>query len=361
MKPLHAAAALAAGIAFATGAGAQQTAPKPDLMAAIDAMPLDRLCTTEQALGYRFGGSDFPPSVIQTPGFERHKLSEGAAPFENVSFTGSKWSSRFVGAIYTFDAGDKPTALAAIQRIAERFRQRGWIERKGGVEDDGPIIDFPPGPGEVNFYSRAEAMHGPGRQGVRASLGFLGSEVSFACEDMAMVETHAREVFGDLPAGTPRPVAPTTPRPAALDPALCVTAEGRASIDAITRGGNQDALTRYIVERMNYMERIVTWKTDRLEKSGKVSKDRMLQLVTAGFTGKAAGDPLAGMAVVMDMLKLAETAEDLREAGDLPGACRATLQMLGGMARIEKTTAAQWAGMEGAIDAEAKRVGVSLD
>lgn len=361
MKLFRAATVLATGALLIGGAHAQKAASRPDLMAAIDAMPLDRLCTNEQALGYRFGGTDFPPSVIQTPGFERHKLGAAAAPFEAASFTGSKWSARYVGAIYTFDAGDKQTALAAIQRIAERFRQRGWIERKGGVEEDGPLIDYPPGPGEVNFYSRAEAMHGLGRQGVRASLGFLGSEVSFACEDMAMVETHAREVFGDLPPGTPRPVAPTNPRPEALNPALCTTAEGRAGIDAITRGSDQDALTRFIVERMNYMERIVVWKTDRLEKSGKVSKDRMLQLATSGFGAKGAGDALAGLQAVMDMLKLAEKAEDLRAAGDLPGACRATVQAVGGMEKVEKATAAQWAGIESALDAEAKRLGISLD
>lgn len=361
MKLHHGAAALAAGTLFATLASAQQSAPKQDLMAAIDAMPLDQLCTTEQALGYRFGGTDFPPSVIQTPGFERHKLNASAAPFETASFTGSKWSSRYVGAIYTFNAGSKQAALAAIQRIAERFRQRGWIERKGGVEEDGPLIDFPPGPGEVSFYSRAEAMRGTGRQGVRASLTLIGPEVNFACEDMAMVETHAREVFGDLPPGTPRPAPPASPRPAALDPALCATAEGRASIDAITSGGDQDALTRYIVERMNYMERIVTWETDRLEKSGKVSKDRMLQLLSSAFTGKGAGDALAGLNVVTEMLELAEKAEELRAAGDLPGACRTTLQTLAGMEKVEKATATQWAGMETAIDAEARRLGISLD
>ncbi|MEN2712380.1 hypothetical protein ACQKOH_16700 [Sphingomonas sp. NPDC092331] len=357
----YAAAALAAGASLIAGANARQVAPKPDLMAAIDAMPLDRLCTTEQALGYRFGAIDYPPSVIQTPGIERHKLDAAAAPFETASFTGSKWSARYVGAIYTFAAGDKQTALAAIQRIAKRFRQRGWVERQGGIEEDGPIIDYPPGPGEVNFYSRAEAMRGPSRQGVRASLRYLGSEVSFACEDMAMVETHAREVFGDLPPGTPRPAAPTAPRPKALDPALCATAEGRAGIDAATNLRTQDALTRFIVERMNYRERIVVWKTDRLEKSGKVSKARMLELATSGFGGKLAGNPFAGLNIVMEMLKFAEKAEDLRAAGDPAGACRATLQAIGGIEKVETVTAAQWAGMESAIDAEATRLGISLD
>ncbi|MBC7061343.1 hypothetical protein G6O49_23470, partial [Salmonella enterica subsp. enterica serovar Enteritidis] len=91
----------------------------------------------------------------------------------------------------------------------------------------------------------------------------------------------------------------------------------------------QDALTRFIVERMNYRERIVVWKTDRLEKSGKVSKARMLELATSGFGGKLAGNPFAGLNIVMEMLKFAEKAEDLRAAGDPAGACRATLQAIG--------------------------------
>lgn len=357
MKPWTALAALI--IVAALPARAQDAPPpRAELFAQIDALPMVAMCNTENALGYGFGKTDAPVSLLPM-GLETRGLSPTALPFKRASLSNTKWSQRYIGATYSFDAGDKATALAAIQRVAEHFRKLGWIERKGGVEDDGPMIDFPPGPGEVAFYSAETARVGPGRKGIRASLTLLGSEVSFSCEDMAMWEVQFAEAFGTLPEGTPRPVAPESIRPEAINPQICVAAEGQAQIRAYAKTDDTDAMTRFLLERSNYAERLTTWKSDRLKKSGKVSDDRLLELALSGL--QTGGDPLAGLAVVGEMLEMAEEITKQEKAGNSEAACRAGVRMLGSLQKIDKTVSAQWAAMNAALDAEAKKLGVSLD
>ncbi|WP_447725351.1 hypothetical protein [Sphingomonas koreensis] len=330
-------------------------------LAMIDTLPLDRMCSTRGALQYDFGSTDIPPSISTIPGSDVYKAPDALRPFTGIAIDGTKWSRRFYRAEYKAQVADKAAGTAMVQRLAARIRERGWIEKAHAEGADGPMIDPPPSPGEARFYSAASAMEGARRQGVRISIEHWGGQLILECTDMALMADHGREVFGDLPEGTPRPVPPATPRPTALDPAICATPEGRAGIEGHL-GNKSQPMMRYVLERTSYGDRIVTWKSDRLKKSGKVSSKRMLDLAMSGLRGgSAGGDPLAGLSAITAMLRHAAAYDRLARAGDPEGACRSAISLFKQFGPIERTTMAQWAAMEKALDDEAKRVGVSWD
>ncbi len=121
-------------------------------------------------------------------------------------------------------------------------------------------------------------------------------------------------------------------------------------------------MMRYVAARARYNEWIVNWKSDRLEKSGKVSSARMAQIALSGLQrGSPRGNPMAGLGAVMDMFAKAEDIAKLEEAGDRRGACRAKVALLANFKTIDATVSKQWESIEAALDAEAARVGVSFD
>ncbi|HVJ02882.1 MAG TPA: hypothetical protein VM662_11920, partial [Sphingomonas sp.] len=186
--------------------------------------------------------------------------------------------------------------------------------------------------------------------------------VNFECTDMALLRQHAGEAFGDLPPGTPRPLPPVSPPPAAMNPAICATPEGRAQVDAIVGSRTPGALTRYIGERNNYGDRLVTWKADRLKKSGKVPAQKMMSLMMSGLTtGSPKGNALAGFTALSKMFDQVELAAARSKAGDATGECQAIVGMFKGLEEIGRINDAQWRAIEKALDAEAKRVGVLWD
>lgn len=329
--------------------------------AAIDALPLERMCSARGAMQYDFGTTDIPPSNSTIPGTDIYKTPEALRPFTAVAIDGTKWSRRFYRAEYKAQMADRTAATAMVQRLAARIRERGWIEQKHVEGADGPMIDPPPDPGEARFYSAATAMSGPTREGVRVSIQYWGGELIFECTDMALMADHGREAFGDLPEGTPRPVPPATLRPASLAPAICATPEGRAEIEGHL-GNKSQPMMRHVIERTSYGDRIVTWKSDRLKKSGKVSAKRLLDLAMIGLeSGSPGGDPLAGFEAIAAMFKSAAAYDKLVRSGDAVGACRSAVNLFKQFEPIERTTMARWAAMEKALDDEAKRVGVSWD
>lgn len=323
----------------------------------LESLPIDRMCSANGVYQYAFGSTELPPSLFNIPGMDKKELPETAMPFTTVALDSSKWSNRFYKATFEMPLREED-APRAIERLAEHFRALGWIEVEGSEDPGGSMIDPDPGAGDFSFYSRPRTD----KAGVRVALSYLFGAVIFECTDMALLHVHASETFGDLPPGTPRPTPPVTPPPAAMDPAICATPEGRAEIDMIVGNRTPNALMRYVGERNNYGDRLVAWKADRLEKSGKVPSDRMLSLMTSGLTaGSPKGNPFAGFEALNKMIDQVMVAADRSKAGDAVGECQAIVGTLKGLEEIDRVSNAQWRAMDKALDAEARRVGVSLE
>jgi hypothetical protein len=335
--------------------------PPDATLAQLNAIPIDTLCSTRGTNNIAFGSTDLPPSGFNIPGMDKRDAPESLRPFATMALDASKWSNHFYRATYEMPASkaDAPQLIAA---IAQRFRGAGWIEKKGSGDDGGSLLDPTPAPGDVNFYSAAGAMSGNTRKGARVAIAYLPGQISVECTDMALLEQHAKEELGDLPPGTPRPQPPTLPPPATLDPAICTTPAGRADIAAVAGSGKPNALVRYAGARNNYGDRLTAWKMDRLKKSGKVSDDRMMALMVGSMrAGSPDGNPMAAFDRFMKVIDQAGEAAKRGEAGDVEGECRATVTLFKGLEEIDRINGGQWRAMDQALDAEAKRVGVSWD
>jgi len=339
---------------------AQQARPLADPAAQLSAIPLDMLCSTQGANGVRFGNTDLPPSGFNVPGMDKRDAPETLRPFTTLALDATKWSNRFYKATFEMPASDAD-APPLIAQLAGRFRSAGWNERKPSG-NGGSLLDPASGPGDVQFYSAASAMSGAAHKAVRLTIGHVLGAFSVECTDMALLELHAKEALGDLPPGTPRPQPPTLPPPATLDPAICATPAGRAEVEAVTGSGKPNALIRYAGARNNYGDRLTAWKLDRLKKTGKVSKDRLLTLMMNGMSaGSQGGNPMAAFERFIKVLDQVSEAAKSGKAGNAEGECRAAVALFRGLEEIDRINGSQWRAMDRALDAEAKRLGVSLD
>lgn len=107
---------------------------------------------------------------------------------------------------------------------------------------------------------------------------------------------------------------------------------------------------------------MVEWKADRLTGSGKVTKERLGELVLAGLkAGSPDGDMGASFEHLSGMFAVVEEVAKKEKQGDEPGACRALFKMFTMLERGVEIANRQWDAMEAALDAEATRVGVSFD
>ncbi|HEX8257040.1 MAG TPA: hypothetical protein VF589_05365, partial [Allosphingosinicella sp.] len=150
---------------------------------------------------------------------------------------------------------------------------------------------------------------------------------------------------GPLPPGTPKPVEPSLPLPKRIDISVCADQAKRGAFLA-TRP-EDDAFMRHTMERAKFRERLVTWKLDRLKKSGKLSDDEVMKLAQSGLSDPAAE---AGMAASMDLLSdmMADIEQVMRaeEAKDDAAACRAFVSMMEKFEKIGPVVDRQWNAME---------------
>jgi hypothetical protein len=121
-------------------------------------------------------------------------------------------------------------------------------------------------------------------------------------------------------------------------------------------------LMRYAIRTTDHRERLVTWKMDRLKKSGKLSSERALELITSSFDDPAAARRMdSGLALLGEMGTLLGKVAAASDASDDDAACRGAIDMLLTVEKIAAAVEPQWAAMERIIDKEAERLGVSLE
>lgn len=358
MKKLNYLLALAA--ATPSPAAAQAHAPSTREM--IAALPVEDMCSAEGALGYRFGATDGPPKLLDVPGVADMDLHPRFAPFDRGGIDSTKWSDRIYAVIYTTHIPDDAAALATMEQIAQRFEQLGWSVERGPDEDasePSTLSDLASGVEEIRLYPPPGAGGVERADSVRIDLTRFLDEVRLACSSTPFYELHVGEAFGNLPQGTPKPVPPVLALPARPDPAICSDPIRRRELLASRPGDN--ALVRYAIRRGKFGERLVTWKMDRLKKSGKLPEGRAMELVAAGFSDPRARKGVeANRSLVRDLLSVvgAIAADD---GNDEAASCAHLLQLIAITENAGNAVGPQWAAIDAAVEKEAARLGVSLD
>jgi hypothetical protein len=165
----------------------------------------------------------------------------------------------------------------------------------------------------------------------------------------------------DAAVAAAKPVPPPVPKAPFPDPALCAQPGALAKLKDVM-DESPGSMPHYSRAYSKYREAVVEWKADRLTGSGKVTKQRLSELVLAGLkAGSPDGDMGAGFAHISGMFAVVEEVAKKEKQGDEPGACRALFKMFTMLERGVEIANRQWDAMEAALDAEAARVGVSFD
>lgn len=353
--------AVSAGMAT-MAAGQTQDAGSGD---PLGALPIERMCSAEGALGYRFGATDSPPKLVDFPGTTPMRLSPAFAPFARAGIDATKWSNRTYAATFEAELADEEAALAAIERLARRFEQLGWTAERGVSDEDmaarATMLYIPPGRGEVHLYWPGGATGPTRRDGVRIALTRLGRQLTFSCTALELFRDHVEEALGHLPDGTPKPLEPRLPIPERVDAATCADPVKRAALLA-RHPDDADPMMRYVTERAKYRERLVTWKLDRLTKSGKFTGDQMTKLVLSALAEPGANAGMeAGLALLSGIFQDLGEAARAGEAKDDVRVCAALLRMFDKVEQISAAVEPQWRALEGVADREAARIRLSFD
>ena len=352
-------AALAALPAMASAQGTPQEGRQ-----GLESLPIERMCGAEGAIGYKFGATDGPPKMMNMPGATDLRLTPEFAPFERAGIDSTTWSNRIYAANYVARFADPAAALAAIQTIAARFERLGWSADRGTTDEAASerttMSYIAPGAGEVHLYWPAGAAGAGRTEGVRIELTRLGTDVTFSCKSLPIFADHVQEALGRLPDGIPKPTAPVLPLPKRPDAALCADPAQRAELFASRPEDSE--LMRYVVQRTKFRERLVTWKMDRLKKSGKLTDEKMMQLIMASLDSPAAAKGAkAGLDLLDDMLGQLDAIAAAGRAKDEPGSCRAILKLVELTEQIGAAVDPQGTAMETAVDQEAARLGIRLE
>jgi hypothetical protein len=92
------------------------------------------------------------------------------------------------------------------------------------------------------------------------------------------------------------------------------------------------------------------------------AKQRLLRIMASALeAGSPGGDALAGFALFPELLATLERLAGQAEAGDAAGACRSSFEMVEVFRKMEAVSSRQWVAMDAALEAEARKVGVSLE
>jgi hypothetical protein len=189
-------------------------------------------------------------------------------------------------------------------------------------------------------------------------------ELSVQCEYIPLFRAQVKEVFGEMPEGTPRPQFISTATAFGFDLNDCNDAGKRDFILSRLRRGDMFMMAPG-ADRAYYEEALADWKIMKLVASGKISRDAITEKILGLLAGP---DGQASMAAGMSMLAGLAEFFDTAEPGDEAALCRGVHKML---LAGEKTVAPiagatgdavtpQWRGTHALLDAEAKRLGISF-
>jgi|GEM_PF-4504199 len=322
---------------------------------AIMAEALQVMCNSSGAGAWQFGETGVPySSRLENRLGMRVRLTPHMAPFDQARPLATPWSGRLAQVEYSAQLTQDADATAAFGALAAAAEQAGWT-RKAELEDAGRLPIY------LLSLAGDRVYELPGDGKVVASLARVGKQVTLSCGHKDLLHANAREALGELPAGTPRPQAPPLKLTAAASLSDCDRPDVQREMLTVMDGRANEVVSQ-LLRRISHDERLIEWKRWKLESSGKVGKERMLEIMAAALeAGSPGGDALAGFDLFPDLLATLERLAGQAQAGDAPAACRSSFDMVAIFRKMEAISAGQWAAMDAALEAEARKVGVSLN
>ncbi|KRA83704.1 hypothetical protein ASD76_06675 [Altererythrobacter sp. Root672] len=338
---------------IAQPAQAQEAIPVPA------AAVIEQMCSSTGALQYRFGETGVPGGdrLMRTlsKGFP---LPASTAPFDHAKPWSTEWSDRLFGIEYTTPDEEDEGAFAAFALGLDGvLAPMGWERQPADFDPPLYLLTLT---GDWTWFRPVETEQGPTKLVLSLSNSVLGMTLACGRDDLA--ETHAREAFGDLPPGTPRPKVPEIPVPTLLSVADCAKPEVEAEVAKVFATESMDGFMASMVARTTYRDRLTGWMTWKLEQSGKISTEDLIDLSFSSIGSVSpGGDPFAQLGMIQEMFDLLGPVAEAEEAGDAAALCRTLVPLQDWFTRVDALTLEQTEATQAALTAEAARVGVSFD
>jgi hypothetical protein len=332
------------------------SAPAASSQAAPTRETLQRMCSAAGALGYPFGAPGAPHSTrLENMLGLAVELGQEFEPFARAQITATPWSGRLAFVTYQIESSDAAAeAPELIEALAAAAEEAGW-RRNAEMEDPANLsLETIPVSGERVFEVSEDGR-------VVASIATDLGGLTLTCGHKTLIRSLIDEGFGELPPGTPRPQPTALPAATNRSPGDCERPEVQQEMLTIAGGRPADAIGP-LLHRASYAERLTQWKLWRLRASGRVSQERLGQIArTALQSASPGGDPLAGFALFPEMFGAIDRLTALAKDRDAAAACRASVELVDIFERMEEISGAQWRAIDAAIEAEARRHGISLD
>lgn len=346
------------GCLLAAAALVARPAPAQEDVLVPSAATLERMCSTEGAYQYAFGQTAVPGgSKLMRTISRGFALPAEARPFERAKPWSTEWSDRLLAMEYFAPVPGDAALGRFVASLDAALSEAGW-ERK--PDDFDPPIYMMIASGDWT-WTRPDPAATDSVQLVLGLSQALG-ELTLTCGRSDLMLANAREVLGELPPGTPRPKVPDIPVPALQTEADCEQPEVVADMDALLASGEASAFMAQMAARTTYRDRLTSWMVWKLEQSGKIPPEQLLDLTMASIgSASPEGNPFAQFEMIGEMIELLEPIVRADQAGDAKALCRGLVPFHGWVARVDALTFGQTEAAQAALTAEAARLGVSFD
>lgn len=319
---------------------------------------LQAMCNADGGFRYQFGqiGVPYSSRLENDLGFSMN-LPADFIPFQTANPFVTKWSGAMFEINYHWKNDDKEARENFMSELAAAIDAAGWQPLP--AHEDPPMYRATYS-GE--FAWKRPREDGDGLPELYLAITDLFGKVTLSCARDDFLKRNAEEAFGKLPAGTPRPQRVSLELPPIKTSSDCAQPELSAELDAFFEKGRPGEFVSAILARSDYNERLTTWKMWRLEQSGKISAERLLEVGMRGLeAGSAGGNIFAHFALLEELFPLIDHLATAQKQRDRPAMCKGFVDFNSLMARMEAATMAQSVSTNAALDAEAKRLGVSFD
>lgn len=319
---------------------------------------LQRMCSPEGTMQFTFGQAGVPgSSKIEATLGQGFGLPADLAPFKVAQPRATEWSGLLMQMTYKA-AMPKESATPYTAQLAAMLAAAGWTPAD---MEPGQQPLYLMGYGGGRTFTKP-SVHGTLTTRVLAHLEYDEGAVLLLCGRDDLLKQHAREAFGELPPGTPRPHVPDIPLPPVQLPADCQDPAKLAAVNAALQDRSATSYTGMMLARTSWRDRLTAWMVWKLESSGKISKDRMLPLLLrSASSGSPGGDPLAALRMLPELFDVASKLSTAEKAGDQRAMCLAVVEFRAFMAKADAITLSQTAATQAALTAEAARLGVPFD
>lgn len=325
-----------------------------------DAAILERMCSPVGAMQFAFGQTGVPGSTRLDGLLQRSFTAHSAMhPFVKAQPRATEWSGRLMEMTYSFPSPDEDSAYDVMEALAAILEEAGWSYLNMPL-DEAPMYLVSVS-GFASFEKPVEGDSGPSR--VLIGLDYGLGEVTLTCGRDDLLRAHANEAFGKLPHGTLRPLVPEIAVPDIGDMARCTDPAVLAQMESMFATSQlSDEYFAAMLARTNYRDRLTSWMLWKLDESGKISSEELVELsfdsVGAASPG---GNPFAALAMLSEMFPLIDAIAAAEKSRDPAALCQSLIPFRAFIGKADAITLKQTDAVQARLTREAARLGVSLE